>query len=349
MYKSKINSAKSLDTLIREIIKEQLYRQRTLYAFDLDDTLITTKSLVIVHTSAGIKKLTPAEFALYTPEPNEEFDFSEFKYIKDPELIRSNVRLFLDALSRSSHLSKTIILTARTPDIVDDIQALLSSKNLPEVEIYAVGSSDPNEKAKVIQNFINEGFNEIRFYDDSPYNIAAVNKLKNYNPDVNIVAKLVVNALHEVGKGLWHNIRAKRARGEKPSHPNSKAFKSAVKAGKEILKKEKVNEYVQPAKEEDVDSKELKMGIEVELEHTDSRKKAKTIALQHLAEDPKYYTKLKKLNLEGKHEPVKPGILKKRLGKLTCTEVRAERAKLKDKGTHYAKALQRYLNYHCKD
>ena len=39
--------------------------------------------------------------------------------------------------------------------------------------------------------------------------------------------------------GLWANIRAQRARGEKPSHPNSKAFKDAVKAGKEILKKEK--------------------------------------------------------------------------------------------------------------
>lgn len=47
------------------------------------------------------------------------------------------------------------------------------------------------------------------------------------------------------------------------------------------------------------------------------------------------------------HEPSKPGILKKRLGKLSCSKVGSERAKLKDKGTHYAKALQRYLNYHC--
>lgn len=45
------------------------------------------------------------------------------------------------------------------------------------------------------------------------------------------------------------------------------------------------------------------------------------------------------------HEPVKPGILKKRLGKLSCTKVRRERQGLKNKGTHYAKALQRYLNY----
>jgi hypothetical protein len=50
---------------------------------------------------------------------------------------------------------------------------------------------------------------------------------------------------------------------------------------------------------------------------------------------------------EGIDDPVQPGILKKRLGKLSCSRVRAEKAKLKNKGTHYAKALQRYLNYHC--
>jgi len=36
--------------------------------------------------------------------------------------------------------------------------------------------------------------------------------------------------------GLWANIRAKRERGEKPSPKGSKAYKSAVKAGKEINK-----------------------------------------------------------------------------------------------------------------
>ena len=50
---------------------------------------------------------------------------------------------------------------------------------------------------------------------------------------------------------------------------------------------------------------------------------------------------------EGIDDPVQPGILKKRLGKLSCTRVKAAKAKLDNKGTHYAKALQRYLNYHC--
>lgn len=110
------------------------------------------------------------------------------------------------------------------------------------------------------------------------------------------------------------------------------------------------NEVIKPADPSKVDEKELEIGIEVEKEHTDDPKEAEKIALQHLAEDPKYYSKLASLGLEeDKHEPMNPGILKKRLGKLSCSKVRAERAKLKDKGTTYAKALQRYLNYHCKD
>ena len=50
---------------------------------------------------------------------------------------------------------------------------------------------------------------------------------------------------------------------------------------------------------------------------------------------------------EGVDDPVQPGILKDRLGKLTCSKVKAAKAGLEDKGTHYAKALQRYINYHC--
>tara|TARA_B110000858_G_scaffold98570_1_gene113366 strand:+ start:8219 stop:9079 length:861 start_codon:yes stop_codon:yes gene_type:complete len=48
----------------------------------------------------------------------------------------------------------------------------------------------------------------------------------------------IVNAIKEVlgeeKPGLWANIRAKKARGEKPAHKNSNAHKDAVKAGKKI-------------------------------------------------------------------------------------------------------------------
>jgi len=65
-----------------------------------------------------------------------------------------------------------------------------------------------------------------------------------------------------------------------------------------------IKEYVTPLPEVQARPNELKMGIEVELEHTDNREEAKRIALQHLAEVPDYYTKLKKY-VEPKKEMVK--------------------------------------------
>jgi hypothetical protein len=47
--------------------------------------------------------------------------------------------------------------------------------------------------------------------------------------------------------------------------------------------------------EKDADPKELKMGIEVEKEHTPDADVAKRIALDHLAELKDYYTRLKKM------------------------------------------------------
>lgn len=51
-------------------------------------------------------------------------------------------------------------------------------------------------------------------------------------------------------------------------------------------------------KEKDVDPKELAMGIKVEMEHTNNKAIAKRISLDHLAELPDYYTRLKKMENE---------------------------------------------------
>ncbi len=54
------------------------------------------------------------------------------------------------------------------------------------------------------------------------------------------------------------------------------------------------------AQPSDFDSEQLKKGIKIELEHTNDEDVAKEIAMDHLAEDPEYYTKLSKI--EGDHE-----------------------------------------------
>jgi hypothetical protein len=93
--------------------------------------------------------------------------------------------------------------------------------------------------------------------------------------------------------------------------------------------------------------KQIIKGVKVESEHTTDLDIAMEIAFDHVYENPTYYDDLKKIE-EGVHDPVQPGILKDRLGKLSCTKVRTAHSALEDKGTHYGKALQRYLNYHCK-
>lgn len=48
---------------------------------------------------------------------------------------------------------------------------------------------------------------------------------------------------------------------------------------------------------EDVDQRQLRMGIKVEREHGGTREQACSIALDHLAEHRRYYTKLNKAGL----------------------------------------------------
>lgn len=76
----------------------------------------------------------------------------------------------------------------------------------------------------------------------------------------------------------------------------NKAKFPPAKIAKEYTKTDVEEIFNKPvAKESEVDSEELKMGIEAELEHTSDREVAKRIALAHLKEMPNYYSKLKEI------------------------------------------------------
>ena len=91
----------------------------------------------------------------------------------------------------------------------------------------------------------------------------------------------------------------------------------------------------------------VKKRLKTALDYAEQRKEASKKKTQRLKKSQVKEIVLGVLYEKSVHDPVKPGILKQRLGKLSCSKVRTAKGKLKDKGTHYAKALQRYLNYHC--
>jgi len=56
---------------------------------------------------------------------------------------------------------------------------------------------------------------------------------------------------------------------------------------------------------EDVCPKELEVGTAVEMEHTNNKKIAQEIAIDHLTENPKYYTELYKSGIVDEPEAIK--------------------------------------------
>lgn len=68
------------------------------------------------------------------------------------------------------------------------------------------------------------------------------------------------------------------------------AFGVPTPSAEEVAKKHNVSL--------DVILSQLEQGIEIEYEHTEDRQLAKEIALDHLAELPDYYSRLKKMEQE---------------------------------------------------
>jgi len=119
--------------------------------------------------------------------------------------------------------------------------------------------------------------------------------------------KLVDDTMKLTGPGEYDKKKVKKLYSIDDPKKFVTAYKRLTGASKYDLPK-KLLSYVKEdklkggladkMKPEDFDQKELKIGIKHELEHTDDPEMAKEIAMDHLAEDPKYYTKLEKLEKE---------------------------------------------------
>ena len=166
-------------------------KQMKLRVFDMDDTLLTTSSMVIVRDDSGneIKKLTPAEYATYDEQPGENMDYEEFKTLKDPTPIEHAMQSFKKIYDKGlGEHRKLAILTARGQDAQSEIKMFLKKMNLEpsKIEIVTVGDSDPLKKKEWIISQIVAGYNDIAFFDDSGKNRQAVEQIKDDYPDINL-------------------------------------------------------------------------------------------------------------------------------------------------------------------
>ena len=167
---------------------------KVLSVFDFDDTIAKSDAWVYV-TRRGrtIKKLNPAEFAVYKPRPGEDFDFKDFdRKLQNPRLIKQNADLLRSQLEKARKAArgtrKVTILTARR--LGQPVTSFLKTVGI-DAYVVPLGSANPQDKADWIERQIKKGYDTIYFMDDSNKNIAAVKNMLNRYPNVQSITKLI--------------------------------------------------------------------------------------------------------------------------------------------------------------
>ena len=175
-------------------LKDILKERKVLSVFDFDDTLAKSDAWIYV-TRQGrvIKKLDPAEFAVYKPRPGEDFDFKDFdRPLQNPRLIKKNADLLKKQLDKARRAArgtrKVTILTARR--LGQPITSFLKSIGI-DAYVVPLGDANPQLKADWIESQIKKGYDTVYFMDDSNKNISAVDDMLKRHPNVKSITKLI--------------------------------------------------------------------------------------------------------------------------------------------------------------
>lgn len=164
------------------LLRDLLNEDKKLRIFDFDDTLVKTKSFIfITHKDGKQSKLSPGEYAVYTPKQGDKFDFSDFNNVNEPEQIMGYTKLLKRFVSSEGE-RKVTILTARAA--YSPVKQYLKDIGMGSIYVVALGDSDPQKKAKYIEDQIKKGYDDVFFIDDSSKNVAAVQQLEKKYPKV---------------------------------------------------------------------------------------------------------------------------------------------------------------------
>ena len=189
-----------------------------------------------VVTEAGDTKATLTKRRVTLVKSNERFGNLESNPNRRKKISVNNAEIkSIDSKLKSLSKNESVVTEAKEDDVITQLRKIVKDKQNALVV-------DTKSKKKVRVDMQSASL-MVQVYD-------ALKQQSNKDKFVKsgIVAmghmayKLMKNEGVNEGDGLWANIRAKKARGEKPAHKNSKAHKDAVKAGNKINKDESVNE-----------------------------------------------------------------------------------------------------------
>jgi hypothetical protein len=155
---------------------------RKAFVFDFDDTLASTANKVYVRDSyfgLVLDELTPFEYSQYKLNEGEEFDFTDFRTVKNP------IPTFLLALAKevADEGHHVYILTARSSAAESCIDSFLTEHGITYTHIHCVGNDADciaRAKSNILFAIMRE-YTQVYYYDDDAANVhAAPEGIKKY-------------------------------------------------------------------------------------------------------------------------------------------------------------------------
>ena len=178
---------------------------KSLYVFDIDDTLFRTSARArVVNTKGQVKYLSSEELKDYEFTASEKICFAEFrdakKFAEESQPIESMIKIAQDCIQKTAEGSKTILLTARADlDCKAKFLEYLNSSGLDTNNIYIERAGNlPNLKTSeakkiIISNYLkSEQYKKAYLFDDSLENILSFMELSSWFSKIKFYPKLVL-------------------------------------------------------------------------------------------------------------------------------------------------------------
>jgi hypothetical protein len=175
-------------------------KYQSITIFDVDDTLIVTKSKIrVTDTSSGdIFDLTPAEFNEFEKKNTHELDFSDFQnldILKAGKIVDKIFNILKESMEGGRRVG---IITAR--DNQELIFQFLLHHGVVVNKSYIFAINDPKlgftgtvaeKKKQAFVELIKQGFRDFIFYDDDKENLRIADSLNGEIEGIRVKTKLV--------------------------------------------------------------------------------------------------------------------------------------------------------------
>ncbi len=190
------------------LIKMTKHPIKSLYVFDIDDTLFRTSARArIVNTKGQVKYLSSEELKDYELSADEKICFAEFrdakKFAEESQPIESMIKIAQDCIKKTAEGSKTILLTARADlDCKTKFLEYLNSSGLDINHIYVERAGNrpnlktPEAKKLIIKHYLeSRSYQKAYLFDDSLDNIDSFSDLKVMFPSVELFPQHITISL----------------------------------------------------------------------------------------------------------------------------------------------------------